>query len=267
MIRYHPAASPIIMGMIHRSMPVMEQIEVGDYFNYLGPKETAPEASSYVRNSLQYHPSDPDSYIHTKHDGTSHRVKDENADKMADIYRRAYAKSIKTVADKLDSLYPESTPKEQKVINSYVKDSSINQRMIAGKLNPLEQKQVSNIKEVVRHPAPDNMVLYSGTNPEHADKLAKMDVVDHPSFLSTSISPNAARSFAQKDLYGKKQGAIMKIHVPKGFPTALVRGGDHDGEREVILPPNVKLKIDRSKEHVMVGPHGSVTVHHCEIVQ
>lgn len=256
MIRLHPA---------NRSV-VNEQIEVENYFNYLGPKETAPDPKTYVRPGLQRNPTDPDNYMYTRSDGTTRTVSDERADEFSNMNRRMYAKSVRRTADKLDSLYPESTPRENKIISDYVKDSKINHRMVAGNLIPGDREKIDALSNVISQPAPDDMVVYSGTNPDHADILAKHDVVPHPSFLSTTISPNGARTFAQKDIYGKRQGAIMKIHIPKGHPTALVRSGGQDGEHEILLRPNTKIKIDRSKEHAMVGQHGYVTVHHCEIV-
>lgn len=253
----HPSV-PVVFSSIDR-VCVTESIGVTSYFNYLGPKEYAPLPSSFIGDTLINHPTDPDLYAVAMSDGRISKVHPDNADKVQYSARRAYQLSLKKAVDQLDSTFPEYTPKEKKVIHSYVKDSSVNRDLIAGiniHKHPLDAV-------ISAHKAPDDMVVWSGTNNEHARLLGASNEVHHPAFTSTSLSLRAANDFATKD---GQHGDIMKIHIPKGHQCAYVHGDSHDGEREVILPRNIVMKIERNKEQVMVTPKGSFRIHHCEIL-
>lgn len=250
------------MSGICRDWTLTESIEVENYYNFIGSPEHAPKSSDYVVNGIVHHPSNPEMYARHTNEGNILRIHPENLNKAVDSAKRLYGSSIKKVVDRLDTSYPEYSSKDTKTINSYVKDSSINHRILAGDQNvPTEALD----RVIGLHHAPDDMVVWSGTSAPHASVLRNSDVVHHPAFTSTSISPRAAESFANKEKH-LVHGDIMKIHVPKGHPALYVRGGEHEGEREIILPRNTTLNIDRSKEQRMVTPRGEYRVHHCTIV-
>jgi hypothetical protein len=256
-MRIHPSI-PKSFSDIDRVGDVNESFETPQYFNYLGPKEHAPSPKDFVGDTLINHPTDPEMYAVAMPDGRISRVHPDRADQVQSSARKAFQIGLRKAIDAVDSKFPDYTSKEQKVIHAYVKDSSINKDLIDGK--KVDRMPLDDV--ISSHKAPMDMVVWSGTSKEHAAVLEASNSVHHPAFTSTSLSIRAANDFASKH---PEHGDIMKIHVPKGHPCAYVRGDDHEGEREIILPRNIVINIDPSKEERMVTPKGTFRVHHCTI--
>lgn len=244
---------------LHPHSFITESIEVSNYYNYLGPIEHAPNQSDFVGDTVINHPTDPELYARKMPDGRVLKVHPDNVDHVQYSARKAYQISLKTAVDKLDSSFPAYSANEAKHVHHYVVDSSINHRLNAGENIPTMPLD----RVISAHRAPDDLVVWSGASPEHSAVLGASNEVLHRSYISTSLSPRSATSFAMKHA---KHGDIMKIHVPKDHPCAYVTDPTHEGEREVILPRNTTIHIDRTKEQRMVTPQGSFRVHHCTIV-
>ncbi len=122
-------------------------------------------------------------------------------------------------------------------------------------------------KALMKHKTPHELTVYSGLrySPEDLfDKYGKRKgshvVVNHPAFLSTSISKHIANKFSKHDPYSdyisrKTAGQdrshhMLKIHIPKGHPGAYIAHRSFvPNEKEFLLPHHTKLSIERTPEH------------------
>jgi hypothetical protein len=126
------------------------------------------------------------------------------------------------------------------------------------------EKEITSIdKSLRKNKTPDDMVVYSGISASHGSKIKNNLVLHHPSYLSTSLSPLVAKSFAG----GNDSTDILKIHVPKGHSGAYVGEiSHHRAEREFVLPRGLTLRIHPDKQQTMIMPGDrDYTVHHATI--
>lgn len=189
----------------------------------------------------------------------------ESAEMFSNGKQVQFNKAVKETHDKLASEYSYCDT-DKAALQNYTDDlKDVNRKMVDGKeLSPDESTMVDKVSKILdKNKTTDDMVVYSGTNKKHADVIENsLEPIHHPSFVSSSISPNIARGFAEK--HG---GHIIELHIPKGTPSAYVSHiSAHDGEREVILPRGMKINIDHTKRKVMVHDSGNFIVHHGELV-
>lgn len=127
------------------------------------------------------------------------------------------------------------------------------------------------LEAMYRSPAPENFVVYRGTNlsinlddpdPRRVQLLELLDskiadpdvevLFSDQGFLSTSVSRSAADSFyatgkVESDIAGVPIKTIhalrLTIHVPKGMPVAPIYNSEYSDELEVLLPPGQQFRV------------------------
>jgi hypothetical protein len=122
---------------------------------------------------------------------------------------------------------------------------------------------------ISKNKAPHDLHIYSGT-PHDPRKIKNANgVVHHPSYLSTSLNPHIAHTFADdnreyKDNLDNREihNHIMEIHVPKNHPGVYNSqpGVGISAEREYILPRGSNLKYHGTDTEVIKNDHGD-TIH------
>lgn len=144
-------------------------------------------------------------------------------------------------------------------------NSAMHERAL-GKDVPKHSLEDGMRKVVNKHKTPYDMTVYSGVrqSPEHliksqnGHKTGKGGEAHTSHFTSTSISKEQASGFAMSDDHSKYSKGeykdkpavhMLKIHVPKGHPSAYVaHHSEHENEKEMILPPNTKLHIHHTPD-------------------
>lgn len=233
-------------------------LHVNSFHGFLG--KNPPDISKHHGDGVFEH---EDGYIH--HSGTkSTKFKSlDAAHEFAEARRSKYKKDLINANSEMKKHYNISDS-DAKAIGQYANHlGPINHKLIKGEaLNDRESGFVNSLDSAIRnHKAHDDLILYSGTNKDHAERLRSQEVVHHPSFISTSISPSAARSFATQ-----KGGDIVKIHVPKGHPGVYIHGvTNYEGEREFVLPKGLNLRIHPDKEETLIHDDKAYRVHHATI--
>jgi hypothetical protein len=184
---------------------------------------------------------------------------------------------VKTATKSLAPDYSMYDMSHKKIIHRYRGDSmgNINHKLTTNSyLNPDDRKNIVSLDEALHvHSTPHDFVVFSGIDPEHAKNIISNDRVQHPAYLSTSLAPHVAASFAKFKPDEKSngiEGHILKIHVPKGHPGAFVGHMDATlGEHELILPRGTILNIHRDKTLYAPIPHSDgkslFTIHHATI--
>lgn len=122
---------------------------------------------------------------------------------------------------------------------------------------------------IQRHKTPHKLSLWAGTKYDPR-KVAKDKIVHHPGYLSTSLDPDTARSFAKTFWKNKKDSTyekhVLKFKIPKGHIGAFV---DHisknEGEHEFILPCGLNLRHKYTLKNVL-SDGDTINEHHMEIV-
>lgn len=250
--------NPVLFGIGKDDL--FEEQHIDSYHGFIGNKSDI--VGQHVGNGI-FHTNDGN-YIHS--DGKKNVKFDnlESAEDFAEKKRTRFKNDIKKLHDSLttNKKYSQS---ELKTIRRYTDHlGGINHHLTHGeKLNEKDQLFVDHLDSIIKdHPVSDDTIVYTGTNENHAKVLRMNTEINHPGFLSTSISPNSARSFARQ-----KGGDIVKIHIPKGHPALYVSNlSGYEGEREFVLPRNTKLVLSRSKEQVMIHDDKEYKVHHATIV-
>lgn len=249
------------------SIRIDEEVGGHDYFGFMGKESDIP--GTHLGHGVFETPEGK--YVH--HNGNrsvSFRDQD-SAEEFAGTKRNRFKRELKDAHDvmakntsKLSDEDLSTTKQYTDHLNHYRRDGVTLNEHLHHNIN-LDDKQkefVGKLDSVLGKQAlHDDAVVYTGTSKNHADLLRRHDQVNHPGYLSTSISQNSARAFAQD-----KGGDIVKIHIPKGHPGLYVSHvSDYEGEREFVLPRNTKLKIHRDKEQVLIHDSGTCKVHHATI--
>ena len=127
---------------------------------------------------------------------------------------------------------------------------------------------------LAKHGAPKKLTVYSGIKYDPRTRMDEKRIVQHPAYLSTSISKGMAKGFGYSRNESSPLSAtyhVLKIKVPKGHPGAYV---DHfsknDGEHEFILPRGMKLRYLHTQTHKNPDPNNcreTIHEHHMEIVK
>jgi hypothetical protein len=153
-----------------------------------------------------------------------------------------------------------------KPIKDYTKDSSrLNAYQWKKKENGYKnayhkesEERTSEMDDILdRHRTPHKLTLFSGTPHDPREAMNKEKIVNHPAYLSTSLSKKIAKDFS---------GHVLKIHVPKGHPGAYVDHHSYNGsEKEFILPRDTKMKYKFTQEHKL-DDGSTVFEHHMDVI-
>ena len=111
----------------------------------------------------------------------------------------------------------------------------------------------------------DDIILWSGRNPDEIRIPDGADIIELPTFISTTINPNVAYEFSaeQKNSDGEIEFPVWKIHVPnvkrseftgvvfsdkEQYIDVLDDSARDLGELEVLIPPFSRFKVIRQDE-------------------
>jgi len=119
---------------------------------------------------------------------------------------------------------------------------------------------------IASHKSPINLKVYSGVKVDPRKHMNSEGIVHHPAYLSTSLRERVAHYFAGNHVSKSNlEKHIMKIHVPKGHPTAYAANLGLTNEREMILPRGTNLKhIKTESKETDFGT--MVHTHHMKVV-
>lgn len=273
-LRYHHKKElPKIQCDIMDERRLDESVHLpGNYEDYIGPESGDPLKNGYKRRygPIYTHPDHPGKFFHfggTAEPKEFNSYDDALEDNLEIKYRRRdevddHAHELKQ--HYLDSVY---NMHHKDAIAAYtVFNSRVNHGLLNKTLKPQEQPIVDRLDEAMKlKTTPRPLVVYSGTNSDHAHILRNNEEVLHPGFISTSIDPKKAMAFATG-----KSGDVLKIHLPSGH-AGLYTGemSSIPSEREFILPRNMKLRIDHSQRQIISDDrHPSVIyLHHAYPVE
>ena len=255
-LRYHyKKAIPSIQGDISGEHQLDESIDLaGNYEDYVGPESGEPTKNGYKREyaGIYSHPDHPGKFFHFG--GTSTPKSFNSYDDAVEDYMEIRHKRLHEVADHAHELkqhYLDSAYKmhhKDAVAGYTMFDSRINHGLLNNSLRPKEEPLVQHLDSAMQiKKTPRPLILYSGTNNDHANILRSNEEVLHPGYISSSIDPKKAMSFATN-----KDGDVMKIHLPAGHP-GLYTGemSSIPSEREFIIPRGMKFRIDHSQRQLI----------------
>lgn len=107
----------------------------------------------------------------------------------------------------------------------------------------------NGIDEIVRHPSPDNIVVYRYI-PKHLIKrmlewgnsrsLKRGSVLVDKGFFSTTLSTDAV---SNQDYANVRERPLFTIYVPKGTPCVYVDLISDMYEQEMLFAPGIRLKV------------------------
>lgn len=265
---------PVVYFDIHRETerPLLEELHAYDPPHFLGTVHDLPENNGFTEHErvagVYTHPDH--SGIHfVFHGNTAVPVGDlEDAQKHLWNMDAAFTTSTQDIASKLIPIYSPTNYDESDLdaIKQYTKYSSgINRSLLKHQnLNDRMNAIVASMdKTLQKIKTPDSIVVYTGTNSDHAKKLMSGGKVEHPGFLSTSLNIMKAKQFADTG-----SGHIIRIDVPSGHAGIYAQKFSKFPEQEFILPRGLILNIDKSKQMMFreVGDPNKVVVHHATIV-
>ncbi len=246
---------------------------VGKYLNeelgvetqhFLGDPKNAPPTKAILPGIYNDDTSE-EGYVHYRNDGTKLHLKNiDSAEMFAATLKRSHDKKLQALNKTLESHYHEASvhPIYSKHIEKYTNEAGINDTLLNGDdLSEEDAHHIKHLDQALTHTkTPDDMVLYSGTSLSHAKELRRKDVVHHPSYVSTSLTVNKAMDFASR-----KNGDLVELHVPKDHPGMYIDHISDYSEREFLLPRDLKFRIHRDKEKVLITPSRTFTVHYATI--
>lgn len=248
---------PSVLFGIHVNRLEEEFKEISDYMYYHGSNQVHPEGNHIGSGIYELHDG---TYQHAN--GTKFK-NIESAELYATSKKKQYLKNLEDLHNDLANKHSYSD-RQDFHIQQYTNDSKrLNEALLKNKeLSMTHHSVIKHLEDILSEKkAPKDLVVYSGTNLFHANKIRSHDVVEHPSYLSTSLALPTASTFAANN-----QGDIIKIHVPEGHPAAYIGHiSQHKGERELLLPKGLKLRIHHDKREYHLGPRGSSIIHHATI--
>lgn len=259
---------PTIQGDIINEQRLDESVDLaGNYEDYVGPEYGDPLKNGYVRHygPIYTHPAHPNTFFHFG--GTSDaKAFSDYDDAVEDNMQIRYTRrdAVDDHAHELKQHYLESAYKmhHKDAIAGYTTfNSKVNHGLLTNSLKPQEQPIVDRLDDAMKiKTTPRPLVLYSGTNSDHAEILRNHEEVLHPGYISSSIDPKKAMAFATG-----KSGDILKIHLPAGH-SGLYTGemSSIPSEREFIIPRGMKLRIDHPKRQIISNDrhHKPIYIHH-----
>jgi len=262
---------PKILCGISSTESVKEAISVPDYTNYIGDEAHDPEKLGYKKyiGDVYKHPNHPDkAFIFS---GSQNPIEFDSVndaiDHEFDVGNSAEEKAYK-LHQSLSKHYSSQkfNKNHQQAIRDYSEThSNINDRLLQGNLESHHNTYIGHLDDALsKVKTPDDMVVYTGTNKEHADIVRNNPVVAHPSFLSASLMKKKAVNFARE-----KDGDVIAIHLPKESSGAYIgHMSSNSEEYEFMLPRNKKLQIDHSKRQFIRNNQTNrlITIHHATLI-
>ena len=111
-----------------------------------------------------------------------------------------------------------------------------------------------------RYKTPKKMVVYSGSANDPRKHMDKEGIVNHPAYLSTSLSHHIAKGFTHSnyDEAGHTHRHLYRISVPKDHPSIFTNAM---AEQELILPRNTKLRHLRTDTKTTDSAFGNTKYH------
>lgn len=261
--QWSPPIPKVLFG-IHSYRLEEEFKDIEDYMFHIGKDPLQVQPWSYIGDGVHEHKASmyDDDGIYQHVDGTKFKNM-ESALMYGRAKKQRYLKNLNNLHNELSGKFDYSERQGDALGNYVASSKSLNLNLLHGKeLNMSHHATMKHLEDVFsENKAHKDLIVYSGTNNDHANKLRIHDIVEHPSYLSTSIDPSKAAAFARD-----KGGDMIKIHVPAGHPAAYVGHiSEHPGERELILPKGLKLKIHEDKRLYHNGSNGSILVHHATL--
>lgn len=168
--------------------------------------------------------------------------------------------NIKPLEDKLKNHYKDYDEYDEGAIHDYTRSSEKTNKYLWNKhqdgsiKNVDHENMVKDLDNAVdKHRTPHKLSVYSGMKYDPRVKLNEKNELNHPAFLSTSLSQDEAHFFSDpvnNKNNGDSEKHILKINVPKNHPGAYVDHlSENKGEKEFILPRNTKLKYKGTVIH------------------
>lgn len=258
---------PCVQFSIRDDSPTQlnEAIHVRHFEEFRGPEDLTPESQGFVRvyHGIYTHPQHPQKLFgfHGSPVPVEYNDKAEAYSGYYNVDTKRH-EALDAASDKLTKHYdPNSySTAELDHVRRYTHfASNVNHRILNNTTIPEDAQHIHHLNSaILKHPIPDDMVVYSGTNKTHATTIKDNDVVHHPAFVSTSLSLWRAAKFAND-----KEGDLMAIHLPKGHPGLYAEHMSHmPTERELILPKGLHFKIDHSRRERLYYNSKPLTIHH-----
>ena len=262
------------IGTRVRYSSMMENVDIdGNHDDYIGPENQLPESRGYVHAIKGYgepthiytHKDHPRKFFHFY--GTSTPTQFSSFESAANDLKNKIKNTTEANKQSYDFYknhyaVQQYTPSNIEAIKNYTHDSSLNHYLLNGNDVSAHAKTIQAIDDALQvKKTPHNMVVYTGTDNNHANIVRNNDVVAHPGYISSSLSVDVAAGFANSN-----NGDIIKIHLPAGHHGIYADPiSNHDGEQEFILPRGLKLHFDHSKRQVIKTMYGNFYVHHAYV--
>lgn len=265
---------PVVHFDIHRETerPLLEELHAYDPPHFLGTVHDLPENNGFTEHEriagVYTHPDYRDMHF-VFHGNTAVPVGDlEDAQRHLWNMDADFKSRTANIASKLIPVYSPSNydASDLEAIKQYTKYSTGINRSLLKKQNLSDRMHaiVASMDETLQKiKTPDTIVVYSGTDSEHAKKLMSGGKVEHPAFLSTSLNIMNAKKFADTG-----SGHIIRIEIPSGHAGMYAEGHSKFPEQEFILPRGLTLNIDKSKQMLFreIGSPDKTVVHYATIV-
>lgn len=215
----------------------------------------------------------------------------ENEDEHDSPWDKPEAPEIKPLHDKLkkhydfpDEKHISNTPlkrygNDSEKLNSYLWNKHKDPSHHSGPRN-MEARMLSHT--ITQTPAPNDMTVHTGLYGDPRKRMNSNGIVHHPAFLSASLNPHIAKSFAighrhAEDLDTTTDKTLpqihsMQIHIPEGsrHGAYVAHVVPATKEREFLIDKGKNLKIHHTDKHIEKTAAGYDVVHyihHTEIVK
>jgi len=101
------------------------------------------------------------------------------------------------------------------------------------------------------HKTPPEMMVHSGTIHDPRKMKNSEGIVHHPAYMSTSLDPHVAHTFAYKQAINEDSNDMHTLHIKvpagsKGAYAGHLGGIHHISEKEFVLPKGSNLKYHRT---------------------
>lgn len=233
----------------------------------------SPEGKQLSYASYKGPPSDEELGIETP-SKTGHAPK---ADHVSDSELKQLRENFKAKLSKeqLEAAYA-YTHRSDGVINNHLRglpppNEYHKQNLPGAKAHPTDEEHAANIERfkknlddaISSHPIPRDMTVYRGMITKHLGDLEIGAEIEDHGYMSTSVDRSIAESFAGAGY--KKESAVLQIKLPKGHHAAPIQG-KFDGEKEMLLPRGMKMRVVGVEIAKSINGYGSQRIIHVEVV-
>lgn len=179
-----------------------------------------------------------------------------------------------------DAYYIQNYTNESQHLNTYLHNKHSDPYHENKQQHEFDSKMLS--ASISGHPAPHDIDVYSGIKGDPRKKMNSKGIVHHPGFISASLNPHVATSFAlghkthEPYMSDHEHKIIYQIHslhikIPKGSYHGAYVGGVSPAttEREFIINKGKNLKINHTEvmpKQLINGDHIIHHIHHANIV-